>query len=473
MLTIESFEREREVHRAASRDRDAETCHEVVQCLDAMHGSLCIALVEARPRAREQGSVEHDIYGMLCVRDERVRDAFSPEEIQLLHGLCAQVVTAIENTRSIEHEGARKLATMGDGGRLRTRSASARAIKASAEYLRETPAEDAGSDEFLHIIVEEVDRLNRVVSSFLDYANPAHGDLHMLCDVNAVVERTAQVLASEVAEVDLMAALLLAPGLPRVRIDAERLRQVLINLIQNALQAIELGGTLRIETQLSQPLADGSASWVDISVSDTGKGVPQQVLHNLFEPFVTTRQTGTGLGLAICQRIVSAASGKIIVQTRQNQGSTFNRAASCGARGGAASARRVAARKRCSGDAQRLGHEPVSPQGALGQHAGRQALLLQERGQRGIGGALAAARHVGRQDVVPAAQVLVADGVCVSDRMIDEVALGAQQRAVLLQQRDLDVQVEQPLGKRPPHPSLDLFPPVSGDAGCCQQTARQ
>jgi len=315
VLTVESFERERELHRAAARDREAETCHEVVQCLDSMHGSLCIAL-----------SVDDDIYGMLCVRDERVRDAFSPEEIQLLLGLCAQVVTAIENTRLYQRMKERdKLATMGEmaAGLAHEIRNPLGAIKASAEYLRETPAEDGGSDEFLHIIVEEVDRLNRVVSSFLDYANPAHGDLHMLCDVNAVVERTAQVLASEVEQADLMATLALTPGLPRVRIDAERLRQVLINLIQNALQAIELGGTLRIETQLSEPVSEGVASWVDISVSDTGKGVPQQVLHNLFEPFVTTRQTGTGLGLAICQRIVSAAAGKILVQTRQNQGSTF------------------------------------------------------------------------------------------------------------------------------------------------------
>jgi signal transduction histidine kinase len=197
------------------------------------------------------------------------------------------------------------------------------AIKASAQYLRETPsADDGGSDEFLHIIVDEVDRLNRVVSSFLDYANPAAGDRPMPCDVNAVVERTAQVLATEVERVDLMGTLALSADLPRVRIDAERLRQVLINLIQNALQAIELGGTLRIETRLG-PGSDASEPWVEISVSDTGKGVPQQVLNNLFQPFVTTRQKGTGLGLAISQRIVSAANGKIVVHTRQGQGSTF------------------------------------------------------------------------------------------------------------------------------------------------------
>jgi two-component system sensor histidine kinase HydH len=122
-----------------------------------------------------------------------------------------------------------------------------------------------------------------------------------------------------------MQCLSLSPALPSVRIDAERLRQVLINLIQNALQAIELSGTLRVETALREA-ADFEGirrTWVDIDVADTGPGVPQQVLANLFQPFVTTRQRGTGLGLAISQRIVRSAGGEILVRTRENYGSTF------------------------------------------------------------------------------------------------------------------------------------------------------
>jgi signal transduction histidine kinase len=155
-------------------------------------------------------SGEREVYGLLCVRDERLRDAFSPEEVQLLVGLGNQIVTAIENS-------------------------------------------------------------------------------------------------------------------PNVRIDPERLRQVLINLVQNALEAIESGGTLRIETETREaPDLDGQTrSWVEIRVTDTGPGIPQQVLANLFEPFVTTRQKGTGLGLAISQRIVHAAGGRIVVRTRENHGSTF------------------------------------------------------------------------------------------------------------------------------------------------------
>jgi two-component system sensor histidine kinase HydH len=316
-LSIETLEKELEEHQHAKEDREAETCHEILQSMEAMQASVCVALAG-----------EREVYGLLCVRDERLRDAFSPEEVLLLVGLSNQVVTAIENSRLYQRMKERdRLAAMGEmaAGLAHEIRNPLGAIKASAQYLSEAPDEGESGREFLDIIVEEADRLNRVVSSFLDYADPAQGDQASDTDVNAVVQRTAQVLAAGQGHLDLVSCLALAPGLPRVRIDPERLRQVLINLMQNALQAIEGGGTLRVETSARDaPDLDGQTkSWVEINVIDTGPGIPAQVLSNLFEPFVTTRQKGTGLGLAISQRIVKAASGRILVRTRENQGSTF------------------------------------------------------------------------------------------------------------------------------------------------------
>ncbi len=317
-LVLEQVERALIERRDGGDDREAETCHEIVQSMEAMHASVCVAL-----------SGEREVYGLLCVRDERLRDAFSPEEVQLLVGLANQIVTAIENSRMYQRMKERdRLAAMGEmaAGLAHEIRNPLGAIKASAQYLSETPADsgDAGR-EFLDIIVEEADRLNRVLSSFLDYANPAHGDNDVLSDVNAVVERTAQVLGPGTERLDLARAVVLAPDLPRVRIDPERLRQVLINLIQNAFQATESGGSVRIETSTrdAPDLAGNLRPWVEVRVIDTGPGVPQQVINNLFEPFVTTRRTGTGLGLAISQRIVRAAGGRILLRTRESQGSTF------------------------------------------------------------------------------------------------------------------------------------------------------
>jgi signal transduction histidine kinase len=197
-------------------------------------------------------------------------------------------------------------------------------IKASAQYLTETSAPPEDGGEFLDIIVDEVDRLNRVVSSFLDYARPAHSDPEPI-HVNAAVELTLQFLRPECDSVDVALQVEMAQDLPRVRIDIEHLRQVLINLVQNAVQAMKGGGNIFVETrnQDSFRLGGGARRWVQISVRDTGPGIAPDLLANLFVPFVTTKQQGTGLGLAISQRIISEAGGRIDVRSREGFGTTF------------------------------------------------------------------------------------------------------------------------------------------------------
>jgi signal transduction histidine kinase len=115
------------------------------------------------------------------------------------------------------------------------------------------------------------------------------------------------------------------PGLPKVRIDIEHLRQVLINLVQNAVQAMPNGGDIYVETRTQDGFRPGGEARqrVQVSVRDTGPGIAPGLLPNLFVPFVTTKQQGTGLGLAISQRIVSEAGGRIDVRSREGYGTTF------------------------------------------------------------------------------------------------------------------------------------------------------
>jgi signal transduction histidine kinase len=146
-------------------------------------------------------------------------------------------------------------------------------------------------------------------------------------DVNAIVRRTTQILAS--SEEEGAIELKLQPDLPRAHIDAEKLRQVLINLIQNALQAMNRRGTVTLTTRTRRgPGAWSSGepgdSWLEISVADQGPGISKKVLKNLFVPFFTTKDTGTGLGLAISQRIIQSAGGSIDVWTQEGEGTTFS-----------------------------------------------------------------------------------------------------------------------------------------------------
>ena len=144
-------------------------------------------------------------------------------------------------------------------------------------------------------------------------------------DVNAVIGRTLQLLSADCADANIRVSTSLQEDLPMAEIGAEPLRQVLINLARNAIQAMDSGGALRVRTSLARGRS-GLAShreWIEMRVIDTGPGIPQRVLNALFVPFVTTKDRGTGLGLAISQRIVDSAGGEIDVRTNSETGTTF------------------------------------------------------------------------------------------------------------------------------------------------------
>jgi signal transduction histidine kinase len=206
------------------------------------------------------------------------------------------------------------------------------AIKGAAQLLGD-PSHDTqlgqADMEFVGIILEEVERLDRVVGSVLDYARPSKGDAGAV-DVNAVVKRTLTVLASDrTEECELRTEL--TESLPLVRADAEQLRQVLINLIRNAVQAMGGRGTVQVTTRrrsassgMVRDTVLPQTDWVEIAVRDEGPGILPQVQKNLFVPFFTTKDRGTGLGLAISQRVVEEMGGRIEVVSRPGAGSTFS-----------------------------------------------------------------------------------------------------------------------------------------------------
>lgn len=285
-----------------------------------------------------------ELVGLLCVADDRVKDAFTPEEIALLETISAQMGVAIANSRIYDRMKERdRLAALGSmaAGLAHEVKNPLGAIKGAAQLLEEltdtAKDPDPTTREFLGIILEETDRLNRVVGSFLDYARPHAGNPVPL-DINAAVRRSVQILSTQKTD-DTEIRLELGNDLPRASIDPEKLRQVLMNLVQNAAQAMNGRGRVTISTShrraprsawVTAPPSGNSgrlppedAEVVEISVADTGPGISQKVLKNLFVPFFTTKEQGTGLGLAISQSIVQNAGGSIHVQSQQGAGSKF------------------------------------------------------------------------------------------------------------------------------------------------------
>ena len=265
------------------------------------------------------------VLGFLNLWDERVPEVFASDEIALILELADRVATVIENSKLYDKMRERdRLAALGEmaAGLAHEIRNPLGAIKGAAQFLdpKHVSSEEA---EFVEVILEEVNRLNGVVSEFLDYARPLKQNFGPT-DLGEVVTRTMRLIVNDIPRTITIKEEL-ADGLPRVDADAEQLKQVLINLVQNAVQAMgEKEGTLTLRTSKPERFTDlRGPEQIELQVSDTGPGIPADQQVNIFVPFFTTKQKGTGLGLAISQRIVKNHGGTISVQSRAAEGTTF------------------------------------------------------------------------------------------------------------------------------------------------------
>jgi signal transduction histidine kinase len=191
-------------------------------------------------------------------------------------------------------------------------------IKGAAQYLR-SESNTGENQRLLDVIIEEVDRLNSVVSQFLNYAKPYTITLKTQ-DVNQVIEKAIAIVKASDRLGNISIEKELRSDLPMVAIDAEQLVQVILNISFNAIEAMPAGGTLIFRTS---KIESGDGGAVGISIRDTGTGIKKEGMKNIFKPFFTTKERGVGLGLAICQKIIKNHGGYIRVKSIPHQGSIF------------------------------------------------------------------------------------------------------------------------------------------------------
>jgi signal transduction histidine kinase len=177
----------------------------------------------------------------------------------------------------------------------------------------------------LAVLEQEISRLERSIQTFLDFARPPRLDKRTF-DVGAVVQQVVDLLSARAAQqgVKLDCHLPAEPVL--IQADVGQIRQVVFNLLFNALDAVPHGGTVRLEiaTPPTPSAGDGQSSgFLTLQVSDTGCGLPAELGQRIFEPFVSTKETGLGLGLSICKRIVEAHEGEIRAANRPGGGAVF------------------------------------------------------------------------------------------------------------------------------------------------------
>jgi two-component system sensor histidine kinase PilS (NtrC family) len=192
-------------------------------------------------------------------------------------------------------------------------------ITGSSQMLRETPDLAKTSRTLLDIIERESTRLNVLITDFLAYAGPKLKNVGPVNVTGLAAEIVEAVRAGEAREKGVAVEDLAARDL-HVEGDAEQLRQVFWNLVRNAVQATPPGGSVTVDIH---PQNRHRQNYVAVTVSDTGVGIPPDIVGKIFNPFFTSKAEGTGLGLSISQRIVHYHRGFIEVRSSPGTGTVF------------------------------------------------------------------------------------------------------------------------------------------------------
>lgn len=206
-------------------------------------------------------------------------------------------------------------------------------IRGFAQLLQETHDKNAQPHEYTQIILEEVDRMNRIVQDLLDYSRQRELTLAPV-PMDKLVEELVRDMQPEARTAEV--SLTVAPCdtiLPSVMGNSDKLRQVLRNIVLNAVQACPKGGRVTLILGVrdekavdskNQNIADlPTRRMVSVAVEDTGGGIDPAIMAKIFDPFFTQKDSGTGLGLSISQKIIDQHSGRIEVKSELGKGSTF------------------------------------------------------------------------------------------------------------------------------------------------------
>jgi PAS domain S-box-containing protein len=197
-------------------------------------------------------------------------------------------------------------------------------IKTTAQALGEEMSGDDSRREYLHRITKEIDRLNDLLKTFFSFAKPQNLNLAH-CHIRDIINEIIPFLIKEIADKGIRFIEDYHPQLPNIKVDKTQMHQVFLNLFLNAIQAMPNGGELKIEASptLSDPLKGFRQNYVRVIISDTGKGIPSQIVHKIFDPFFTTKPKGIGLGLSITYQIIKKHGGTIKVESEWEKGTSF------------------------------------------------------------------------------------------------------------------------------------------------------
>jgi signal transduction histidine kinase len=273
------------------------------------------------------------LIGILNLGHKEGKQIYSSEDLELLSTLTNQAAIAIENARLYENlkqsqdtlRRADRLSSLGllTAGLAHEIRNPLVAIRTFTQLLPERYNDADFREGFQGLALKEVDRICGLINDLLSFARPSRPNVAEE-NMNDVVDGIARILETEAKEKGIEITRDFGTGLPRVWIDREQMKQVFMNLILNAIQAMREGGSIYLSTRLTPRNDSGhSGPFVQVEVRDTGVGIPSENLDHIFDPFFTSKDEGSGLGLSISHQIVQEHGGYVTVESKIGVGTTF------------------------------------------------------------------------------------------------------------------------------------------------------
>ena len=262
------------------------------------------------------------------------------DDIQLLDTLAQQAALTIDNAltyqalQSAQRElvSAERLVAVGEmaarvSHEIRNPLAT---IGGFGHSILKKPNDESAVKRKARVIVSEVARLEELLTDLLDMARarPLQREPE---SINEIVEHSLLLAEADIRSYNVAVECAFAPDLPMLCVDRARLLQALLNTIRNGAQAMTDGGRLSIATRLVEQADENSddsdenavREWIEIEIADSGTGIPERALKRVFDPFFSTKVSGSGLGLPVTRRIIDDHGGRIDVQSREGEGTTF------------------------------------------------------------------------------------------------------------------------------------------------------
>jgi len=263
---------------------------------------------------------KNDLMGALNLGGKLSGDIYSRQDLELLSIMCNQASVAMENARLYHQlERAERLAVLGKfaGSLAHEIRNPLVSIKTFFQILN-SDEDPEDKQEISDLASQEIERMEELLDNLLGFAKPS-AERFVMEEVNKVLHDSVMLIKHEASAKGIEIKTQLEAGPCKLSMDPNQIQQVFMNVMMNAIQAMDEGGELRIKTSHHK-----GENQVDIVIEDTGHGISDDDLPKLFEPFYTTKEKGVGLGLSISQRIIVSHNGDINIESEKGKGTSVH-----------------------------------------------------------------------------------------------------------------------------------------------------